>query len=243
MKPRPTTWGMRENFHLRCLQCILWIQRLNKVPNSEVLKSTNMDSMFALLCEWHLHCLGHISQMELGCILEGPGELMKGLRPSKTKHPRLHFKDVCKKDMKLCSINTMAWKPGTLDRSVWRLTVRRGVEKAEENRAAHISEKRARREADKHQPHQTSPCVCDACDWDCHSWTGLLSHAHWCWHTWKNTCLNVTTSLLDTEGCRRKNSSDYLLEFIWYVEARGLRCRCMDHRCTWVTSAITPHRV
>lgn len=116
---------MRENFHLRCLQCILWIQRLNKVPNSEVLKSTNMDSMFALLCEWHLHCLGHISQMELGCILEGPGELMKGLRPSKTKHPWLHFKDVCKKDMKLCSINTMAWKPGTLDRSVWRLTVRR----------------------------------------------------------------------------------------------------------------------
>ncbi|GAA6071721.1 uncharacterized protein LOC117871822, partial [Tachysurus ichikawai] len=96
-----TTYASQEvklnSFHLRCLRRILRIQWQDKVPNTEVLERTGMNSMFSILSERRLCCLGHVRRMDPGCIPKDLlyGELAEGARL--TGRPRLRYKDVCKK--------------------------------------------------------------------------------------------------------------------------------------------------
>ncbi|GAA6072582.1 NLR family CARD domain-containing protein 3-like [Tachysurus ichikawai] len=89
-----------NSFHLRCLRRILRIQWQDKVPNTEVLERTGMNSMFSILSERHLRWLGHVRRMDPGRIPKDLlyDELAEGARL--TGRPRLRYKDVCKKDMK-----------------------------------------------------------------------------------------------------------------------------------------------
>ena len=43
--------------------------------------------------------------------------------------------------MKLCSINVSTWKQCAVDRAAWRLVVRKGVQRAEEDRNEGLTEK------------------------------------------------------------------------------------------------------
>ncbi|TRY65229.1 hypothetical protein DNTS_002937, partial [Danionella cerebrum] len=76
------------------------------VPNTEVLERANMSSLHAVLRTRCLRWLGHVRRMDTGCIPKDLlyGELDEGQRT--TERPKLRFKDICKKDMKLCSINS-----------------------------------------------------------------------------------------------------------------------------------------
>ncbi len=47
--------------------------------------------------------------------------------------PRLRYKDICKKDMKLSDINIDTGESRAEDRSAWHFVVRQGVQKAEGN--------------------------------------------------------------------------------------------------------------
>ena len=73
------------------------------------LSRAGIPSMFTLLHQHHVHWLGHIHRMEDGHI---PKDLLYGELATWAKcrgHLQLHFKDVCKHDMKTCNINIMSW--------------------------------------------------------------------------------------------------------------------------------------
>ena len=57
------------------------------------------------------------------------GELEMGTR--KTGCPLLHFKDVCKRDMKSAAIDTESWELMVKDRSTRQHLVKEGIKQAE----------------------------------------------------------------------------------------------------------------
>ncbi|GAA6105796.1 zinc finger protein 2 homolog isoform X1 [Tachysurus ichikawai] len=159
---------------------ILRIQWQDKVPNTEVLERTGMNSMFSILSERHLRWLGHVRRMDPGCIPKDLlyGKLVEGARL--TGRPRLRYKDVCKKDMKMANINVNNWESYADDHPAWRLAVRQGAQKAEKVRNTNLAEKRARRKANQQQPQQASAFTCSKCNRDCHSRIGLFSQSQRC---------------------------------------------------------------
>ncbi|GAA6107071.1 uncharacterized protein LOC118407100 [Tachysurus ichikawai] len=177
-----TTYASEEvklnSFHLRCLRRILRIQWQDKVPNTEVLERTSVNSMFSILSERRLCWLGHVRRMDPGRIPKDLlyGELAEGARL--TGRPRLRYKDVCKKDMKMANINVNNWESYADDRPAWRLAVRQGAQKAEKMRNTNLAEKRAR--SNQQQPQQASAFTCSKCNRDCHSRIGLFSHSRRC---------------------------------------------------------------
>ena len=68
--------------------------------------------------------LGHVTQMEDGCIPKDLlyGEHATGKRP--TERPQLRFKDVCKRDLQALGINTDFLEVTATDRDAWRQTVK-----------------------------------------------------------------------------------------------------------------------
>ena len=171
-----------NSFHLRCLRRILHIRWQDKIPNTEVLKQAQMNSMFAILRERRLRWLGHVRRMDSGRIPKDLlyGELVEGKRP--TGRPLLRYRDVCKKDMKACSIDFTTWESLAGDRSSWRSAVRCGVKKSEEARNAALAEKRTTRKTAVDQPQQPTNHICSRCGRDCHSRIGLFSHSSRCKH-------------------------------------------------------------
>ena len=144
-----TTYASHErklnSFHTRCLRRIMHIKWQDKVPNTEVLKRANINSMFAILSERRLRWLGHVKRMDPGRIPKDIlyGELAEGTRP--IGRPRLRYKDVCKRDIKTADIDVNQWESFANDRPIWRLAVRQGVSKAEDDRNRKHALKRARK--------------------------------------------------------------------------------------------------
>lgn len=178
-----TTYARHErklnSFHMRCLRRILHINWQDKVPNTEVLKRANTNSVHALLQVRRLRWLGHVKRMEPGRIPKDIlyGELAIGQRSS--GRPKLRFKDSCKKDMKECSIDPNSWESLADDRQVWKLAVRQGTSRAEAERKEYAVQKRSRRKQRQQHP-QPSAFSCTKCGKDYHSRIGLHSHSRRC---------------------------------------------------------------
>ena len=71
------------------------------------------------------------------------GELVAGSRHA--GRPKLRFKDVCKRDMKRCNIDSNSWESIADDRPSWRQTVKQGAKFAEEALTTAALDKRSRR--------------------------------------------------------------------------------------------------
>ena len=99
----------RNSFHLRCIRHILHIHWQNRITNSEVLERAGIPSIFAILGKKRLTWLGHLQRMNPGHTPKDLlyGELAEGSRP--VGRPRLHYKDICKRDMKLSGIDVNMW--------------------------------------------------------------------------------------------------------------------------------------
>ncbi|GAA6101903.1 uncharacterized protein LOC116952123 [Tachysurus ichikawai] len=130
-----------------------------------------MNSMFSIFSERRLRWLGHVRRMDPGRIPKDLqyGELPEGARL--TGRPRLRYKEVCKKDMKMANINVNNWESYADDRP---------AQKAEKVRNTNLAKKRARRKANQQQPQQASAFTCSKCNRDCHSRIGLFSHSRRC---------------------------------------------------------------
>ena len=130
-----TTYSTQERklqaFHVRCLRRILGITWQDEVPNNEVLSRAGIPSMYTLLRQHRLRWLGHTHRMGDGCIPKDLlyGELATGSR--RRGRPHLRFKDVCKRDMKACNINTKSWEAFADNRTMWKQTVSQGLESGE----------------------------------------------------------------------------------------------------------------
>ena len=68
------------------------------------------------------------------------GELATGHCP--TGHQALHFKDVCKSDLKLADIDPGSWEQIADDRSAWRSAVQKEVRTGEDKRNRLLEDKR-----------------------------------------------------------------------------------------------------
>ena len=110
------------------------------------------------------------------------GELATGARP--TGRPTLRYKDVCKRDLKTCSISPRDLEQTTANRTLWRSTVRVGVQQAEEKRESRWEEKRTLRkqrlQSNPLPPAPTNDFICAKCQRACRSRIGLYSHSRRC---------------------------------------------------------------
>ena len=108
------------------------------------------------------------------------GELAAGARYR--GHPQLHYKDLCKCDMKACNIDTESWEAFADDRTLWKQQVSQGLKRGEAAINEKNEERRARRTAGHHHqdPHQASVFTCQGCNRDCKSRIGLYSHRRRC---------------------------------------------------------------
>ena len=110
------------------------------------------------------------------------GELTTGTRP--TGRPTLRYKDVCKRDLKTCSISPGNLESATADRTLWRSTVKAGVKQAELKRESQWEVKRTRRQQRLQSapipPTPTNDFTCAKCQRVCGSRIGLHSHSRRC---------------------------------------------------------------
>ena len=91
-------------FHPRCLRPILHIHRQDRITTSKVLERAGIPSIFVLLswATFNARAMGRIPK-DLLC-----GELAKV--PRRVGRPRLRYKDICKRDMKLSGIDVNKWE-------------------------------------------------------------------------------------------------------------------------------------
>ena len=81
------------------------------------------------------------------------------------------FRNVCKKDLRECHIDTQSWESLADDRDLWKRTVKDGIATFEANQKKDASAKRKRRkkkasDCQSHPP-QNSGFVCNLCGKDC----------------------------------------------------------------------------
>ena len=170
-----------NSLHLCYLRCILGISWQDRVPNKDVFECAGILSMFAMLSQRCLRWLGHIQRMEDGRLPKDVlyGKLTSGSRP--VGRPMLHYKDVCKRDMKFAEINLDSWEAAAADRSNWRHMVRTGVRRAETRREELWHDKREQQTARAASaPSQPTSYTCSNCNKDCLSRIGLYSHSRPC---------------------------------------------------------------
>jgi len=185
-----TTYSKQERklqtFHLRCLRRILGISWQDKVTSNEILSRAGIPSMYTLLRQRRLRWLGHTHRMDDGRIPKDLlyGELATGVRSR--GRPYLRFKDVCKRDMKACNIDTKSWETFADNRTLWKELVSLGLESGE--MAVHVANDAARarrlaRQQDHPDTNQASTFVCQSCNRKCRSRIGLHSHERRCFST------------------------------------------------------------
>ena len=95
-----------NTFHLRRLRRILRTAWQHNFTNEEVLRRTNLTSIYFTLSQRRLRWLGHVLRTGAERILKSllHGELVVG-KPNRCR-PKLRFKDVCKRDLKSLNIIT-----------------------------------------------------------------------------------------------------------------------------------------
>ena len=138
-----------NTFHMKCLRRILSISWKDKVPNSVVLERADIPSMYTLLGQSRLRWLGHAQRMVDGRIpkdlLTVYGELELGSR--RVGRPKLHNKDVCKRNMLVISLPTNNWESLAVDHSKWKSLCSKVLHEGEKQLNAEADKKRARRKA------------------------------------------------------------------------------------------------
>ena len=98
--------------------------------------------------------------------------------------PLLRFKDICKRDMKACNIDTKSSEALVDNRNLWKQQVSQGLKRREVAIGYKNDKRRARRITCQHQEHPdpqpASVFICKGRSRDCKSKIGLYSNARRC---------------------------------------------------------------
>jgi hypothetical protein len=110
-------------YMMRQLRDILRISWHDKISNAEILRRTGLPHMSDLLIQKNLRWIGHVHRMEESRL---PRQLMysqlsKGIRNQ--GRPRLRLKDVVKRNLKWCNLDTKTWKTLAENRPAWRAAI------------------------------------------------------------------------------------------------------------------------
>ena len=146
-----------------------------------------------LTCRW----ISALYQILLLLLLYS--ELCLGTRP--TGRPELRFKDVCKRDMKACDIDTSSWETAAHNRTTWRKITHDGMKKNDKKRHHKWQGKRNKPPP---QPPADPARKCNNCNKVCGSRIGLHSHRIRC-TVFKNDSTKAQSPLSNmTDGCQQQ---------------------------------------
>ena len=163
---------------MRCLRSLLRITWRDKVPDTEVLRRANSESIHAMLLRSRLRWAGHIYRMSDSRLPKRLlyGELSSGERS--VGRPKKRFKDTLKESLGHCGVPHSSWEETAGDRPAWRAIVKTGVARFEANRIR-TKEKRQRRKNQASsipQPGSAPTIPCPHCNRLFRAQIGLISH-------------------------------------------------------------------
>ena len=124
-----------NHFHLSCLKKLLKIRWQSKIPDTEVLKKANMQSVHTLLLKLaQLRWTGHVTRMPDERLLKKVlyGGLQEGKRSQGGQKKR--YKDTLKASLKDFNIPTESWEQAAQDRTKWRCLINIGASQFEAKR-------------------------------------------------------------------------------------------------------------
>ena len=136
-----------NNFHTSCLRKLLKIKWQDRIPDTEVLKRAEMQSIHTLLKLAQLRWTDHVHRMPKERL---PKTILYGeLEMDKRSHggQKKRYKDTPKAFLKDFNIPTESWEQISQDRTRWRGLIRRGANKYEAKRISEAEQKRAQRKA------------------------------------------------------------------------------------------------
>ncbi|KAG7305516.1 hypothetical protein JYU34_009592 [Plutella xylostella] len=133
---------MLDQFHLRCLRQIMNIKWSDYVRNTEVLRRAKVSGIEAYLMRRQLRWSGHVSRMSEERIAKRIfySELQDGKR--KQGGQFLRYKDVQKRHMKRCNIETSQWESQAQNRPLWRQMIQVKTKDFEDKRILDLDTKR-----------------------------------------------------------------------------------------------------
>ena len=164
-----------DQFHLRCLRKILRVSWKDHISNQEILRSSNILSIEALLHKSQLRWTGHVMRMEDSRL---PKQLFHAELSSGTRHiggQRKRFKDTLKSALKSCNISAHEWQELAQNRPAWRTAVHLGVKSFEDKRLQSLDDKRSARKNRVLDP--ATAVNCPTCGKLCASDFGLRAHS------------------------------------------------------------------
>ena len=157
-----------NHLHLSCLRKLLKIRWQDKIPDTEVLKKANMQSVHTLLKLAQLRWTGHVTRMPDERLQKKAlyGELQEGKRSQGGQKKR--YKDTLK-----------ASEQAAQDRTNWRCLINKGASQFEAKRICEAERKRKERKARAKGPSSDSAqseFTCSICNRQFRAKIGLYSH-------------------------------------------------------------------
>ena len=124
-----------NHFHTSCLIKLLKIKWQNRIPDTEVLKRAEMQSIHTLLKLAQLRWTDHVTRIPEDCL---PKKILYGeIEMGKRSHggQKKRYKDTLKASLKDFNIPTESWEQIAQDRAKWRSLIRRGASEYEAKRS------------------------------------------------------------------------------------------------------------
>ena len=175
-----------NHFLLSCLRKLLKIRWQDKIPDTEVLKKANMQSVHTLLKLAQLRWTGHVTRMPDERL---PKKVLYGeLREGKCSQggQKKRYKDTLKASLKDFNIPTESWEQAAQDRTKWRCLINKGASQFEAKRICDAERKRKERKARAKGPSSDSAqseFTCSICNRQFRAKIGLYSHQRTHKHT------------------------------------------------------------
>ena len=167
-----------NHFHTSCLRKPLKIKWQDRIPDTEVQKSAEMQSVHTLLKLAQLRWTGNVTRMPEERL---PKKILYGeLEMSKRSHSgqKKQCKDTLKAALNDFNIPTESWEQSAQDRAKWLGLIRRGASEYEAKRISEAEQKRAQRKARaKATPTELSysGLCCSVCNRQFRARIGLIS--------------------------------------------------------------------
>ena len=161
------------------LRRILGVTWRDKIPNIVILQRTGCTSLESLLHRGLLRWVGHVIRMDDNRLPKQLlyGELSEGIRSVGGQLKR--YKDHVKKTLRACHIQPTAIETLAADRTEWRASTKKGIDRFEEDRNQWLCarrDKRHRAAETVQDDRQSFVCPEPGCGRSCASRVGLGSH-------------------------------------------------------------------
>ncbi|XP_069960323.1 RNA-directed DNA polymerase from mobile element jockey [Cherax quadricarinatus] len=165
-----------SHFHTTRLRKILGIKWQDKIPDTEVLTTAGLPSIYTILMQTQLRWAGHVARMPDHRLPKKLlfGELQHGKRSQGGQ--KKHYKDTLKTALKAFNINHTMWELIAQDRNDWRAVVQKGATSCEASRISLAEQRRQARKTRATRPLDAATLPCPHCQRTFRAWIGLISH-------------------------------------------------------------------